>query len=580
MKQFLSAMLFAALLLSSFALSGCDNTGADTTAGGTSTEPAQTDAENTAGETDKETAADTTTGADAQKFTYDRVVILGVDGAGAFFKQADTPNIDEIFKDGATSYDVLTSDPTISAECWGSMLTGVTPDFHRLSNSVVVNTPYNTESKFPTLFRVVHEAEPNATLASFCDWNPINIGIIEDGIGVHKDTAGDAELTEKICSYVAKHDPKVLFVQFDEVDAAGHSNGYGTKNHLAQITTTDTYIGKIYNAYKERGLLDTTLFIVTADHGGTPEGSHGGLSDAEKYVFYGAVGKTVAKGQIGDMAIRDNAAIVLYALGISQPKTWTARVPSGLFEGVTASERPVYTMEYDVAHRTHKSVPTPAADSGKYITDVLGADSIIAYLPFDGDTSVAFGTLTSEGSGKLYYPDGYFGSGIKLDDGNVKLDGFKPGSGSFAVSFWIKTGGTANDPCVCSNKDWSYGVHSGFVLSLRQTDIKFNLGDESTRMDVECPLPADYVDGWMQVVLSVDREGNKVDIYIDYKLVASEPLTQELSSCSIDALELYIGQDGTGKYVYSLPAELDEFVVCSRALTQQDVSALESYYGQ
>ena len=202
------------------------------------------------------------------RYLYKRVVLIGVDGAGAFFRDTDTPCIDEIFENGAISYNVLTSNPTISAQCWGSMLHGVTPGAHRLTNAIV------GERAYP-------ENNPNATLASFTNWNPINIGIIEDGLGVHKDSATDAPMTEKICDYVKKNDPTLLFVQFDEVDHAGHSAGYGTQTHLDQITATDELIGKIYDAYDEMDYLEDTLFIVTADHGGTGL-SHGGLSDAEK----------------------------------------------------------------------------------------------------------------------------------------------------------------------------------------------------------------------------------------------------------------------------------------------------------
>ncbi|MBP5622488.1 MAG: alkaline phosphatase family protein, partial [Thermoguttaceae bacterium] len=77
------------------------------------------------------------------------VVVIGVDGGGAFFKQADTPNLDRIFENGAVSYEVITSKPTISAQCWGSMLHGVTPEFHGLTNGIVSSTPFPTDSIFP-----------------------------------------------------------------------------------------------------------------------------------------------------------------------------------------------------------------------------------------------------------------------------------------------------------------------------------------------------------------------------------------------------------------------------------------------
>ena len=68
---------------------------------------------------------------------YERVVIIGVDGGGAYFKYADTPNLDRIFENGAVTYTALVSYPSVSAQGWGSILHGVTPDLHRLTNSVV-----------------------------------------------------------------------------------------------------------------------------------------------------------------------------------------------------------------------------------------------------------------------------------------------------------------------------------------------------------------------------------------------------------------------------------------------------------
>lgn len=516
---------------------------------------------------------------ESENFVYERVVLLGVDGAGNFFNQTDTPNLDRIFENGAVSYDVLTSDPTISAECWGSMLHGVTPQCHRLSNSLVSSTPYDPASEFPSAFRVIRENDSDSVLASFCNWNPINVGIIEDNLGVHKDSAGDAALTKKICDYVAENDPTFLFVQFDEVDGAGHGSGYGSAAHLKQISITDGYIGKIYEAYEERGFLDTTLFIVTADHGGTPGGSHGGLSDAEKYVMFAAVGKTVEKGTIEDMEIRDSASVVLHALGYAQPETWTGRVPSGLFEGVEAGERPVYTIKYAYEHRTHESVPTPEIGSGNSVVDVLGADRVLTYLTFDDNTADAVGKAETAEKGKLYYVDGYFGSGCKFDDGSVAVKDYAVGTDSFSASLWMKTGSVSSDPSLFSNKDWSNGSKNGFILSLRSGDVKFNAGNGSTRMDKEYPFPIDYMDGWVHLTLVVDREAGEVRFAYDFGDFITTEIPAAMKNSSFDAFKtLCIGQDGTKNYSAALPAVLDEFVLIDGVLTADDVKALAELY--
>ncbi|MDR1465145.1 MAG: alkaline phosphatase family protein [Oscillospiraceae bacterium] len=266
------------------------------------------------------------------KQRYQRVAILGVDGGGAFFSQAQTPCMDQLFAHGATTYRAVTSIPTISAECWGSMLLGVEPEKHGLTNEIVSLRPYDPLSPYPSVFRLARAAFPAAQLASFCNWNPINSGIIEEDLGVYKDTAdSDAAVCEKVLAYLANNDPTLLFVQFDEVDGAGHKFGYGAALYLEKIAEIDALIGAIAAAYQEKGWANDTLFIVSADHGGNPLHGHGGDSDAEKLIFTGCAGRDIRHGEIEDMRVRDIAAITAEALGLTAPAAWTGQVPAGIF---------------------------------------------------------------------------------------------------------------------------------------------------------------------------------------------------------------------------------------------------------
>lgn len=280
--------------------------------------------------------------------TYQYVVLIGVDGAGAFFKEADTPQIDRIFQNGSITYEAIAAMPSISAECWGSMLHGVTPSFHGLTNAIASERPYDMDSMFPSVFRVIRENNPKAVLASFCTWPAINFGIVEDEIGVLKNRqANDDALVQAVCAYLQETMPNFLFVAFDEPDAVGHAQGFGSQEQLACITRIDEYIGEIFRIYRDKNILANTLFIVTADHGGN-ETEHGGDTDAEMQLMYAVAGKTVqAGGAAIDMQIRDNAAIILHAFGYAVPETWTARVPSGVFVNVEAGARPVYPREPD-----------------------------------------------------------------------------------------------------------------------------------------------------------------------------------------------------------------------------------------
>lgn len=289
--------------------------------------------------------------------SYSHVIVVGVDGAGAFIQNADTPNFDRIFQNGAVTYDALASKPTISAECWGSMLLGVGPEVHGLTNQIVSTTPYPTDSAFPSLFRRIRAVMPEASLGSFCDWNPITYGIVENDLAVTHATARDDQLTPVICDYIRESKPTFLFVQFDSVDGAGHANGYGTAAHLQRIHEVDLLINDIYEATADAGILQDTLFMVIADHGGANradgKGTHGGWSDEEKYVTFAAVGKTVRQGCVETMNIRDLAAIVLYALGIEMPAFaedgWTSQIPQGIFAD------PAIPAYRDISHQTGAS---------------------------------------------------------------------------------------------------------------------------------------------------------------------------------------------------------------------------------
>ena len=510
------------------------------------------------------------------KGAYKHVVILGVDGGGAFFQNASTPRCDAIFKGCAFTYKAQAQKPTISAQNWGSILHGVLPEFHGLTNGIVASRPYPPDSPYPSIFRVVREAWPNAALASFCVWNPVNYGIIENNLGVVEGTGTDAAMTQLTVNYLDKNTPTLLYVHFDLCDAAGHGNGYGSPEHLQSLATADGYIGRIYDKLQDRGLLDETLFIVCTDHGGTPGGSHGGNTQAELDVFMGVAGKTV-DGDTGiqDAENRDIAAIAAYALGLEFPETWTARVPTGVFLGVEAGQRKEMVLP-DSEYRKHETVPTP--DLTK-VQALLAGHSVLAYLPLDGNEADAFGKVQTALTGKLYYYDAYFGQGMAFDDGYLTLKDVKVGKGSFSAAFWMKTNGVSSDPAILSNKNWDSGLNAGFVLSLREGDIKFNAGNDGTeRMDVTAALPHDYKKGWMHVILVVDRSANKVRIYEDFEFKAEDSIPAALQAFSFDAFALNIGQDGRGQYKYKLAAQLDEFILTADALSAQDIAALQAFY--
>ncbi|MBQ4243683.1 MAG: alkaline phosphatase [Clostridia bacterium] len=279
-------------------------------------------------------------GGDADSFgAYKRVFIIGIDGAGRFIKDVDTPNFDRIFADGAVDYTARAETKTDSGPNWGAILTGVSFLHTKLENGTASSVPRTSDGEYPSIFTYVRREMPEAELASFVHWNAVNYGIIENDIGVTEvNITNDSELTDAICAYFDEgNDPTLFYVQLDEVDAAGHSKGSESDEFFEAIKRADGYLGQIYDSAEKNGLLDDTLFVVAADHGHTRIGGHGGITMRETNVTVAFSGKTVAKGGKLDSGARnrDIAAASLYALGIERPGNMSARIPADLFTDVS-----------------------------------------------------------------------------------------------------------------------------------------------------------------------------------------------------------------------------------------------------
>ena len=178
---------------------------------------------------------------------YEHVFIIGIDGAGAAFSKIDSPNFDRIFADNAYTHESVTEYVTISANNWGSILTGVDYETHGFTNE---NTDYKqpqrgSDTPNNTIFYYVRQADPNAKLVSASHWMNINHGIIENDLGVKKIwRQSDPMIVDEVVSNIQSFNvPKLMFVHFDSVDHIGHEVGSKAPEYLNLITVVDSYIG-------------------------------------------------------------------------------------------------------------------------------------------------------------------------------------------------------------------------------------------------------------------------------------------------------------------------------------------------
>lgn len=508
---------------------------------------------------------------------YGHVAVVGIDGMGGFNALTDTPCMDAIFTGGAATHHAYSMDPTISAENWGGMLLGTEPAVHGLTNGYISSHPY-TNDALPSLFRRIRDAFPDAYLASVVNWNPINIGIVEDGLGVEKRTArGDEAVTDEVVACVAKK-PVFLFVQLDNVDGAGHHYGYGEPGHLKRITEIDALVGRIYRAYVDAGIADDTLFICIADHGGNEHG-HGGWTDGEKYVFFAAAGRDVPGGQIPFAVTKDISATVLYALGLDVPAYtpggYTSQVPACIFPGVGDD----YIRPAAVSHAVIK----PTADFASGLGSLF-AGRVRGCWPFDSSLADVSGQCeTTERGAVKFYSNGVRSQTAEFGaTGAAVVEGLDLG-GSFTICCWLLADADIDgDVCVLGDKSPQRGSHQerGFNLLLRRHSVMAQFGSGDDDADTVTAFPADGFRGWLHVAVSVDREKGLVDTWLDFERLHRDRLDPAFTRGGDAVCPFTIGDDGYLRFnrERGLIFRMDELLVLDGMLTEADAQALRKHY--
>lgn len=517
----------------------------------------------------------------AERTIYKYVAVIGIDGMGNFNSQTPTPNLDRIFENGAVATHGLSMDPTISAENWGAMLLGAEPIVHGLTNSKIGNNDHKNEL-LPSLFKRIYDSLPDAKLYSYCNWNPINIGLIEKDIPVNKYTNNnDKELTDEIVKIVNEK-PTFLFVHLDEADGSGHRNGYGTQKHLETIRYEDEQTARIFKAYEDAGIIDDTLFIAISDHGGF-EHSHGGYSDGEKYIFFGARGRGIEKTELEYMRTVDLYAIVLYALGIDVPeydiKGFCSQVPMGLF--------PEYKGKYEriIGKPYHPEIkPTPDYNGENGLSKFIPEERTRLALFFDNNTLDATGKnkVTSTVGTVKYYSEGVRGARVELGtNGHFVIDGFRFGNSSFTASLWIKIDrDLVDEPAIFANKNWSgKRCTCGVLLALRCSNTALNIGCGDDDFDFVTPFPPEISTGWVHAIYVVDKESRKVQTYYNFKLCHETELEPQYL-VELDNMPFTIGNDGLGTYnqEYNALYNIDDLFIFDYAFKQEDINKLKEYY--
>jgi predicted AlkP superfamily pyrophosphatase or phosphodiesterase len=261
------------------------------------------------------------------------VFIVSIDGGKpAVIAQSQMPTLQSLVAKGAVTWDAQTIMPSITLPSHTSMLTGVTP----LKHHILWNDwkPEEGLVKVPTIFALAKAQGLSTAMfigkAKFKHLNvPGTVDLFIFPIAEEPIDADGAEHAKAEAKPVAAVFAEALrgglrtnltFIHFSDTDTVGHKFGWGSPEQVAAFATVDAALKTVVNAIRDTGLAESSVVIVTADHGGHDK-THGLNIPDDMTIPWIAYGQGVQPGFKLTEPVNtcDTAATALWLLGIPIP---------------------------------------------------------------------------------------------------------------------------------------------------------------------------------------------------------------------------------------------------------------------
>ncbi len=219
------------------------------------------------------------------------VLLVSFDGLRAdAIAATDTPVLDRLIQTGSYQEKALAELPPVTLPNHASMVTGLSI----LHHGVILNMTLPDHISSPTIFDVAKEA--GMGVGFFVNKGKLTFLCPDETATVIK-VIGDVDLiADELVKTIAETDLHLVFLHFGEPDGAGHTHGWMSDPYLEQVTRDDAALGRVLDAYGEKGLRDQLLVIATADHGGH-DNTHWMNIPEDRHVPFILNGPTIASGR-------------------------------------------------------------------------------------------------------------------------------------------------------------------------------------------------------------------------------------------------------------------------------------------
>jgi Uncharacterized proteins of the AP superfamily len=246
------------------------------------------------------------------------VFIISFDGGKPeVMKQSKMPNLFRMVKEGAVNWEAQTIFPSITLVSHTSMLTGVSPEKHKISWNDW--RPEKGLVPVPTVFSLAKEQKlRTASFAGKPKFHHLHLPGSCDTFSV---PAYAAKTVAKVAAtHIEATKPNLCFIHFADSDGAGHKYGWGTEEQKKAFADEDEALKTIRDAIKRAGIEKESVVIMSADHGGHDK-THGTRMPEDMTIPWIAWGAGVKPGTIitAPVTTYDTTATALWLLGVPLP---------------------------------------------------------------------------------------------------------------------------------------------------------------------------------------------------------------------------------------------------------------------
>lgn len=240
----------------------------------------------------------------------------------------------------AARYEVRSEVPALSRPLYETILTGTPPIVHGVVSNAIVRV-----SNQKSLFHLVKENALTSAAAAyywvselyncapfdrFADRIQLDTDLpIDNGLFYYEDHFPDSHLFSEAAWLMHHKNPDFLYIHPMNVDDDGHKFTADSKEYRNRVLMMDQLLSLFIPLCLEKGY----EVVVTADHGMTSDGNHGGNTKADRHVPLFIVSNKVTPGvKSGLVSQLQVAPLVCHLMGIEPSEAMEVLSLPGLDE--------------------------------------------------------------------------------------------------------------------------------------------------------------------------------------------------------------------------------------------------------